>query len=127
METAVLRQFITVAERWGLGSTGPVSERKQPDIATAKGQAALRTLGELEKKIGLTLFERRADSLELTDVGAALIAKARLDAAVIALPAGTEFRSPAPSGGGKAKAHKGKGRAPAVKGAQPTGKRRQSR
>ena len=125
METAVLRQLITVAERWGLGSSGPLSERTQPDVATAKGQAALRTLGELEKTIGLTLFERRPDSVELTDVGAALLAKARLDAAVIALPAGTEFR--APSGGGKAKANKGKGRAPAVKGAQPIGKRRQSR
>lgn len=125
METAVLRQFITVAERWGLGSPTPAATIRQPDIATAKGQAALRTLNELEKRIGLSLFARTADSMELTEVGSALLAKARLDAAVVALPAGTPLHSP--SGGGKAKANKGKGRAPAVKGAQPTGKRRQSR
>ena len=125
VESALLRQFITVAGRWGLGSAPAGDPRTQPDATTAKGQAALRTLNELEKKIGLTLFDRRDTSIELTEVGAALLAKAKLDAEVIALPANTV--SSAPAGGGKAKANKGKGRAPAVKGAQPTGKRRQSR
>ena len=60
---------------------------------------------------------------KLTEAGAAYLDDARLQLAKSAAAARKSVAAP----GGKAKASKGKGRAPAVKGAPRVGKRRQSR
>jgi DNA-binding transcriptional LysR family regulator len=73
-----------------------------------------------EAELGYPLFDYEAESTTLTPDGKALLSKLVTEAAkakaAAVLPAG-----------GKAKASKGKGRAPAVKGAPRVGKRRQSR
>jgi hypothetical protein len=74
----------------------------------------------LEADLGYPLFDYSAETTTLTDAGVALLARARTDRAEVVARV-------APPAGGKAKASKGKGRAPAVKGAPRVGKRRQSR
>lgn len=76
---------------------------------------------KLEADLGYPLFDYAAETTVLTDAGEALLKKQKSESAkaaanVVSVPPG-----------GKAKASKGKGRAPAVKGAPRVGKRRQSR
>lgn len=78
---------------------------------------------ELEAELGYPLFDYSAQATTLTPAGEALQASTKAQWAVSAAAAAADVRPP----GGKAKASKGKGRAPAVKGAPRTGKRRQSR
>ena len=77
------------------------------------------SIKELEAELGHALFDRSTDVTRLTKAGAALLSDIRFEAAKSAPP------MPAP--GGKAKASKGQGRAPVVKGQPHPGKRRQSR
>lgn len=81
----------------------------------------IATVKKLESDLGYSLFDYAAETTTLTDAGRSLLIKMKAERAhaaanAAALPAG-----------GKAKASKGKGRAPAVKGAPRVGKRRQSR
>jgi DNA-binding transcriptional LysR family regulator len=81
----------------------------------------IASVKKLEADLGYPLFDYTAETTTLTDAGEALLVKLKIEAAKAAANA----RSAPP--GGKAKASKGKGRAPAVKGAPRVGKRRQSR
>src|ERR1700712_4233035 len=78
---------------------------------------------ELEAELGYPLFDYAAESTTLTAAGTALQPTTKAQWAKSAAAAAADVRPP----GGKAKASKGKGRAPAVKGAPRTGKRRQGR
>lgn len=81
----------------------------------------IASVKKLEGDLGFPLFDYTATTTTLTAAGEALLKKLKIEAAKAAANA----RSAPP--GGKAKASKGKGRAPAVKGAPRMGKRRQSR
>ena len=78
---------------------------------------------QLEEKLCYPLFDYDAETTVLTPEGALFVEKAKAD---LAKSTGNSTIT-APQAGGKAKASKGKGRAPAVKGAPRVGKRRQSR
>jgi hypothetical protein len=73
-----------------------------------------------EAELGYALFDYDAETTTLTPAGKALLSKLVKEA----LKAKVNATLPP---GGKAKASKGKGRTPAVKGAPRVGKRRQSR
>lgn len=115
MDTTLLRHFVAAAD--------------EPDFARAAAHLNIsrKTLSEsvkkLESLLGYSLFDRAAEATTLTDAGVAFLADARLELA--ASPG--HAKSATPNTGGKAKASKGKGRAPAVKGQPRVGKRRQSR
>lgn len=81
----------------------------------------IASVKKLEADLGYPLFDYTAATTTLTEDGKALLKKLKIEAA----KAATNATSTPP--GGKAKASKGKGRAPAVKGAPRVGKRRQSR
>lgn len=78
---------------------------------------------ELEAELGHPLFDYSAATTTLTAEGVALHKKTKIELAKQAASAKANVAPP----GGKAKASKGKGRTPAVKGAPRVGKRRQSR
>ncbi|MCU1481950.1 MAG: LysR family transcriptional regulator [Subtercola sp.] len=78
---------------------------------------------ELEAELGYPLFDYSAETTTLTAAGEALQQTTTVQWAKSAAAAAADVRPP----GGKAKASKGKGRAPAVKGAPRVGKRRQGR
>ncbi|MBG6212949.1 MAG: LysR family transcriptional regulator [Cryobacterium sp.] len=111
MDTTLLRQFIAAAE--------------EPDFARAASRLGVdrtvlgASIKKLEAQVGFALFDRDAQATTLTDAGVALLTDARR--AVSAAPGQTQ------NTGGKAKASKGRGRAPAVKGQPRQGKKRQSR
>ncbi len=73
-----------------------------------------------EAELGYPLFDYEAETTTLTPGGKALLSK------LVAEAAKAKAAATLPAGG-KAKASKGKGRTPAVKGAPRVGKRRQSR
>jgi hypothetical protein len=81
-------------------------------IASVKG---------LEAELGYPLFDYTAQTTTLTEAGVALFERAAAERD----SSGSTAQVVPP--GGKAKASKGKGRTPAVKGAPRVGKRRQSR
>ncbi|GAA1001922.1 hypothetical protein GCM10009563_32290 [Subtercola frigoramans] len=81
------------------------------------------SIKELEAELGYPLFDYTAPTTTLTAAGKALLEKAQVERAKSAANAAATVAPP----GGKAKASKGKGRTPAVKGAPRVGKRRQSR
>ena len=94
----------------------------------ARSQAVSRatlvaSVKELETELGYPLFDYAAATTTLTPAGEALLVKTNEQLAKQAAAAAANVAPP----GGKAKASKGKGRAPAVKGAPRVGKRRQSR
>lgn len=111
MDTTLLRQFIAAAE--------------EPDFARAAIKLGVdrkvlsASIKKLEAQVGFTLFDRDAATTTLTEAGIALLTDARRT--ISAVPGQTQ------NTGGKAKANKGKGRAPAVKGQPKLGKKRQSR
>lgn len=78
---------------------------------------------ELEAELDYPLFDYSATTTTLTPAGSALLTKTEIELAKQAASAKANVAPP----GGKAKASKGKGRTPAVKGAPRVGKRRQSR
>lgn len=114
MNITLLQRFVVVAE-----------ELHFPRAAATLGipLAALYTsIEKLETEVGQPLITR-GNPTRLTTVGAMFIDEAR--ATIAATPAPAEKpRAPA---GGKAKASKGKGRAPVVKGQPKPYKKRQGR
>ncbi|MFF2277301.1 LysR family transcriptional regulator [Agromyces sp. NPDC058126] len=114
MKIADLRRFIAVAE-----------ELHFPRAAEQLGipLASLYTsIEKLEAEIGQPLFTRQAPT-QLTPVGKAFLPEAEERIAAAPPPA----EKPQAKAGGKAKASKGKGRAPIVKGQPKPYKKRQGR
>lgn len=114
MKIADLRRFIAVAD-----------ELHFPRAAEALGipLASLYTsIERLETEIGQPLFTRQAPT-RLTEVGVSFLPEAQARVAAAPPPA----EKPTVKAGGKAKASKGKGRAPIVKGQPKPYKKRQGR
>jgi DNA-binding transcriptional LysR family regulator len=78
---------------------------------------------DLEAELGYPLFDYNAPTTTLTDAGEKLLAQNRHERERSAAASRATVAAP----GGKAKASKGKGRAPAVKGAQRGVRKRQGR
>ena len=85
--------------------------------------AVVASVRSLEARVGYDLFSKSATSTVLTPEGEAFLVDAERQLAASAKAA--VANKPAP--GGKAKASKGKGRAPAVKGERKPGRPRQGR
>ncbi|MET0480762.1 MAG: LysR family transcriptional regulator [Mycetocola sp.] len=115
MDTIALRRFVVAAEELHFARAA-----KHLNIPRSTLLASVR---ELENELRTPLFDMAASSTTLTAAGRALLADEQRKADATA--ASVQNR-PQPAGG-KAKANKGKGRAPAVKGQPRPGKRRQSR
>ena len=115
MKITHLRHFVAVAEEMHF-----VRAANSLGISRAKLDSSIRTL---ETEIGSDLFDRRQETTTLTGAGEALLERARSELADF------DNRPPAPAAppGGKARASKGKGRAPIVKGEPRPYKNRQSR
>ena len=114
MDTTLLRHFVAVAEELHF-----VRAANTLDIPTMKLRSSIE---KLEARLGVMLFDRNSESTRLTKAGNAFLADARQE-----LAESPEPPRPRQNAGGKAKAAKGKGRAPAVKGEARPGKRRQGR
>ncbi|MEO7016141.1 MAG: LysR family transcriptional regulator [Leifsonia sp.] len=80
------------------------------------------SIAKLEDEVGHPLFVRDASRTRLTEAGILFLATARDEIAAAPVP-----EKPVIPAGGKAKASKGKGRAPAVKGQPKPFKKRQGR
>jgi len=110
-----LRHFVAVAEELHF-----VRAAVSLGISRAKLDSSIRAL---ESEVGSDLFDRRQESTTLTRAGVALLNHAKVELA--------EFDDHPPAldapPGGKAKASKGTGRAPIVKGEPRPYKNRQSR
>jgi DNA-binding transcriptional LysR family regulator len=116
MDNAQLRRFVTAAEELDLDHAA--------EKLRIPREALSSSIRRLEAELGRALFDSSdAEGLSLTEEGEALLSDARTE---LARAAKAAVSSP-PQAGGKAKASKGKGRAPAVKGEPKPGKRRQSR
>lgn len=85
--------------------------------------ALYSSISKLEDEVGAPLFVRDSADTRLTKAGILFLATARDE--IAAAPAPVE--KPVVAAGGKAKASKGKGRAPAVKGQPKPFKKRQGR
>jgi hypothetical protein len=110
----LLRRFVAVAE-----------ELHFPRAADALGiplASLYSSIEKLETEIGQPLFTRHGET-QLTKVGLLFLDEARRE--IAATPAPEE--KPVAKAGGKAKASKGKGRAPIVKGQPKPYKKRQGR
>lgn len=115
MDTIALRRFVAAAEELHFAHAA-----KHLNIPRSTLIASVR---ELENELGTPLFDMNASTTTLTPAGAELLADQQKK---LAATAASVENKPQPAGG-KAKASKGKGRAPAVKGQPRPGKRRQSR
>jgi hypothetical protein len=114
MKIALLRRFVVAAERLHF-----------PRAAEELGisLASLYTsIDKLEEEVGHSLFHREGTP-RLTPVGELFLVEAKATVAAAPPPAA---KTVAPAGG-KAKASKGKGRAPVVKGQPKPYKKRQGR
>ncbi|KQM83299.1 LysR family transcriptional regulator [Agromyces sp. Leaf222] len=115
MDTALLRHYVVVATELHLGRAA---------ASLGVPRATLRTsLADVQRAVGAVLLERDDDEITLTEAGTMFLATARSELAVI----DAANAPPKPKAGGKAKASKGKGRAPKVKGQPLPYKKRQSR
>lgn len=115
MDISLLRHYVTVATELDLAKA-----------ATALGvsHAILSgSLNQLEALVGAQLVNRTTSSMSLTEAGELFLATATAEIAAF----DAANKPPAPKAGGKAKANKGKGRAPRVKGEPLPYKKRQSR
>ncbi|MGP3536211.1 LysR family transcriptional regulator [Microbacterium sp. RD1] len=114
MNITQLVRFVAVAEH-----------RHFPRAADALGiplPALYSSIEKLEADVGAPLFRREGET-RLTPAGDLLLVEARERIAAEPPPAS----KPVPPAGGKAKASKGKGRAPIVKGQPKPYKKRQGR
>lgn len=114
MNITLLRRFVAVAE-----------ELHFPRAANALGiplASLYSSIEKLETEVGEPLFTRHGET-RLTKVGTLFLEEARREIAAAPPP----VERPAPKAGGKAKASKGKGRAPIVKGQPKPYKKRQGR
>jgi hypothetical protein len=84
--------------------------------------ALYSSIAKLEDEVGHPLFVRDPGRTRLTEAGILFLATARDEIAAAPVP-----EKPVVPAGGKAKASKGKGRAPAVKGQPKPFKKRQGR
>lgn len=119
MKIAHLRRFVALVDH----------DVHFPRAAESLGipLASLYTSVEkLEEEVGHPLFTGPKSSLALTGAGTLLLDEARQRVAEAPAPAPVAKKTSAPSGG-KAKASKGKGRTPRVKGQPVTYKKRQGR
>ena len=115
MNTTLLVRFVAVAE-----------ELHFPRAANALHiplAALYSSIEKLESEVGHPLFVRDHGRTRLTKAGSLLLAEAKEQIATAPPPAQTR----AVTAGGKAKASKGKCRAPAVKGQPKPFKKRQGR
>ncbi|MBG6057289.1 DNA-binding transcriptional LysR family regulator [Cryobacterium sp. MP_M5] len=115
MDTTLLRRFVTTAEATNWGAAA-----KTLNMTRATLLISIRTL---EDEVGGELFVTVDDVPTLTRAGVELLEVAR---PLVRKPGAAAAPKAAVKAGGKAKASKGQGRAPAVKGA-PKAKGRQSR
>lgn len=114
MNITLLVRFVAVAE-----------ELHFPRAAQALGiplASLYSSIAKLEDEVGSPLFVRNSARTQLTEAGVLFLETARDEIA-----AAPPVARPVNSGGGKAKASKGKGRAPAVKGQPKPFKKRQGR
>jgi hypothetical protein len=110
----LLRRFVAVAEELHFPRAA-----KALDIPLA---SLYSSIDKLEAEIGQPLFTRTGDT-QLTKVGLLFLDEARAEIAAAPAPA----EKPVVKAGGKAKASKGKGRAPIVKGKPKPYPKRQGR
>jgi LysR family transcriptional regulator of abg operon len=68
MKLNALRDFVTVVERGGLRAAARYLGQPQPALS--------RSIRDLEKELGVTLFERHAKGVRLTPVGTAFLRRA---------------------------------------------------
>ncbi|RFA17151.1 LysR family transcriptional regulator [Subtercola boreus] len=115
MNSELMRHFVEAAEQLNFAHAA-----RSQGVSRATLVASIK---ELEAELGYPLFDYSAPTTTLTPAGEALLATTLVQWAKSAAAAAADVPPP----GGKAKASKGKGRAPAVKGASRSGKRRQSR
>lgn len=116
MKIAHLRQFVAVVDH----------DLHVPRTAESLGvplAALYSSIDKLEAEVGHPLFTRSKSGWSLTPAGALLLDEAR--GRIADAPATAP--KPAVPAGGKAKASKGKGRAPIVKGQPKPYKKRQGR
>lgn len=111
VDARLVRHFIAAAEHLHFAHAAKSAEVSRTELVASVKQ--------LEAELGYPLFDYDAPSTTLTPEGEKFFATAKAER--LAPP----YSRVAP--GGKAKASKGKGRTPAVKGAPRVGKRRQSR
>ena len=114
MNITLLQRFVAAAE-----------ELHFPRAAKALGiplPSLYSSIDKLEAEVGHPLFTREGRRTGLTQAGVLLLAEAKDQ--IAASPPPQKRIAPA---GGKAKASKGKGRAPAVKGQPKPFKKRQGR
>lgn len=115
MKNAQLARFVVVAE-----------ELHFPRAAQSLGiplASLYSSIDKLEADVGHPLFVRDEGPTRLTKAGALLLVEAKERLAAAPPP----VAKPTASAGGKAKASKGKGRAPVVKGQPKPFKKRQGR
>ncbi len=115
MNLTLLERFVAVAE-----------ELHFPRAAQALGiplPSLYSSIEKLETEVGHPLFVRGHAKTQLTKTGTLLLDEAKRQIAAAPAPA----EKPVVPAGGKAKASKGKGRAPAVKGQPKPFKKRQGR
>ncbi|RFA23541.1 LysR family transcriptional regulator [Subtercola boreus] len=115
MNSELMRHFVEAAEQLNFAHAA-----RSQGVSRATLVASVK---ELEAELGHPVFDYSAATTTLTPAGIALLETTRIQWAKSAAAAAANVAPP----GGKAKASKGKGRAPAVKGASRNGKRRQSR
>lgn len=116
MKVSLLRRFVAVVDEDG----------HFPRAADALGiplASVYSSIEKLEDEVGHPLFTRSKSGMSLTAAGTLLLDEAKRQIAAAPTPA----TKPAVPAGGKAKASKGKGRAPVVKGQPKPFKKRQGR
>lgn len=115
MDHTQLRQFVAAAQHLHFAHAA-----RALGIPRASLIASIRIM---EEQLGYELFDTAATSTRLTAAGVAFLADAQRQLDRSAVAAAASVAKP----GGKAKASKGKGRAPAVKGERKPGRPRQGR
>jgi DNA-binding transcriptional LysR family regulator len=115
MDHTQLRRFVAAARLLHFAHAA-----RELEIPRSTLIASIRSM---EQQLGYELFDSTASSTTLTAEGEAFLVDAQRQLDTSAKAAAKNVAAP----GGKAKANKGKGRAPAVKGERKPGRQRQGR
>ena len=115
MDHSLLKQFVAAARQLHFAHAA-----KALGIPRSTLIASIRSI---EAQLGYPLFDTDAASTTLTAEGEAFLVDAERQLTISARAAASSVAAP----GGKAKASKGRGRAPAVKGERKPGRPRQGR
>lgn len=115
MDISLLRHYVTVADKLDLAAA---ATELGVSHATLSG-----SLNQVEALVGAHLVNRATNTMSLTEAGALFLVTAHDEIAAYE----AANKPVVPKAGGKAKANKGKGRAPRVKGEPLPYKKRQSR